>query len=68
VSDRSINPAAPDDRPAADGPDARPSDDLLPRVVSSDALLGGATQLAIRHNQTLYFLRQTRFGKLILTK
>ena len=68
MSDRSINPAAPDDRPAADGPDARPSDKPLPRVVSSDALLCGATQLAIRHNQTFYFLRQTRFGKLILTK
>ena len=68
MSDRSINQAAPDDRPAAHGPDARPSDDPLPRVVSSDALLGGAAQLAIRHNQTLYFLRQTRFGKLILTK
>ncbi len=40
----------------------------LPRVVSSETLLAGASQLAILHNQTLYFLRQTRFGKLILTK
>jgi hemin uptake protein HemP len=39
-----------------------------PRVVSSVALLAGASQLAILHNQTIYFLRQTRFGKLILTK
>jgi hemin uptake protein HemP len=39
-----------------------------PRVVNSDALLAGASQLAILHNQTIYFLRQTRFGKLILTK
>jgi len=40
----------------------------LPRVVRSDALLAGASQLAILHNDTLYFLRQTRLGKLILTK
>ena len=40
----------------------------LPRVVRSDALLAGASQLAILHNGTLYFLRETRFGKLILTK
>lgn len=39
-----------------------------PRVISSDTLLAGASQLAILHNQTIYFLRQTRFGKLILTK
>jgi hemin uptake protein HemP len=39
-----------------------------PRVVNSDTLLAGASQLAILHNQTIYFLRQTRFGKLILTK
>jgi hemin uptake protein HemP len=38
------------------------------RVVDSDALLAGAAQLAIRHRETIYFLRQTRFGKLILTK
>lgn len=39
-----------------------------PRVVTSDSLLAGAAQLAILHKQTTYFLRQTRFGKLILTK
>jgi hemin uptake protein HemP len=38
------------------------------RVVSSDSLLAGAMQLAILHHQTVYFLRQTRLGKLILTK
>jgi len=41
---------------------------VLPRVVRSDSLLAGASQLAILHNDTLYFLRETRFGKLILTK
>jgi len=39
-----------------------------PRVVRSEALLAGGSYLAILHNQTIYFLRQTRFGKLILTK
>jgi len=38
------------------------------RVVTSDALLRGDSQLAILHDRTLYFLRRTRFGKLILTK
>ena len=38
------------------------------RVVDSTALLGGRSQLAIRHRETVYFLRETRFGKLILTK
>ena len=46
----------------------KPQEVALPRVVSSDTLFGGQPQLAIRHNQTIYFLRQTRFGKLILTK
>jgi hemin uptake protein HemP len=40
----------------------------LPRLVHSDALLAGASRLAILHNGTLYFLRETRFGKLILRK
>ena len=39
-----------------------------PRMVSSETLLAGATQLAIVHNETVYYLRQTRLGKLILTK
>ncbi len=39
-----------------------------PRMVNSAALLAGRTQLAIMHNETVYFLRHTRFGKLILTK
>jgi len=46
----------------------RPPDDAPARVVNSEVLMGGSTQLAIRHNQSIYFLRQTRFGKLILTK
>jgi hemin uptake protein HemP len=46
----------------------REGTDAPPRVVSSDSLLAGGSQLAILHNQSVYFLRQTRFGKLILTK
>jgi len=41
---------------------------VSPRVVTSDALLCGESQLAILHDRTVYFLRRTRFGKLILTK
>ena len=40
----------------------------LPRVIRSEALFAGATQLAIEHDRAIYFLRQTRSGKLILTK
>ena len=64
---RRADPASPprhaDDapRPAADGDDA-------PRVVESGTLLAGRAQIAIRHNNTIYFLRETRYGKLILTK
>ena len=39
-----------------------------PRVVTSDTLLRGDSQLAILHERTVYCLRRTRFGKLILTK
>jgi hemin uptake protein HemP len=48
---------------------AQPHDDAAtPRMIDSAALLEGRSQLAILHNETVYFLRQTRFGKLILTK
>jgi len=63
------------DRRVESQPDASPSggrdgavESASPRVVTSDALLAGSSYLAILHNQTIYFLRQTRFGKLILTK
>jgi hemin uptake protein HemP len=46
----------------------RHDDAASPRVIDSAALLDGRSQLAILHNETVYFLRQTRFGKLILTK
>jgi hemin uptake protein HemP len=40
----------------------------LPRVVPSRTLFDGASRLAILHNDALYFLTETRSGKLILTK
>jgi hemin uptake protein HemP len=56
------------DTGAATTPNDAESSDNTPRVVTSKSLLAGATQLAILHDRTLYFLRQTRYGKLILTK
>ena len=42
-------------------PKGTDSGDGTPRVVTSESLLAGASQLAILHDRTLYFLRQTRF-------
>ena len=53
---------------AARTPEGAESADRTPRVVTSESLLAGASQLAILHDRTLYFLRQTRYGRLILTK
>jgi len=36
--------------------------------VNSQTLFRGKTQLAILHQDEVYYLRQTRLGKLILTK
>ena len=63
----SIDAASEVPPPAAAGNDP-PRGGGSPRVISSEALLAGSAQLAILHRQTIYFLRQTRFGKLILTK
>ena len=53
---------------AAPARDASPATAVTPRVVTSDALLRGESQLAILHERTVYFLRRTHLGKLILTK
>jgi len=42
-------------------------DDRIPRIDSS-ALLGAAGRVVIEHHGQQYQLRETRFGKLILTK
>ena len=62
----------PDDRP----PQALPAPTnasetcgrAAPRAVRSEALFDGAAELQIEHRGTLYRLRQTALGKLILTK
>jgi hemin uptake protein HemP len=41
---------------------------LPPQIVESSALLGKALVRQILHNGQVYTLRQTRAGKLILTK
>ena len=51
----------------------QPSDDRKPdgperKVVTSKQLLGGAREIAIRHEGQEYRLQVTRNGKLILTK
>ena len=46
----------------------REANSLSPRTITSEALLRGDSQLAILHERTVYFLRRTRLGKLILTK
>ena len=46
----------------------REANALSARTITSEALLRGDSQLAILHERTVYFLRRTRLGKLILTK
>ena len=56
--------------PKSDAKDisAAPAETAASRVVQSDALFAGHAQLAIVHERTVYILRKTRLGKLILTK
>jgi hemin uptake protein HemP len=69
-------PSAPGAR-AAEAPDAGlPSQGLADRAVAaptfraiaSEALFGGAGEVRISHRGSLYRLKQTALGKLILTK
>jgi len=66
-----------DDAHEAAGPDAADGCSLAnassetigsTRIVSSATLLARQGALAIRHRDSIYYLRETRFGKLILTK
>jgi hemin uptake protein HemP len=68
MSDSRGHHCAQDDDPPEVRHERSHDDTASPRVVNSAALLDGRSQLAILHNETVYFLRQTRFGKLILTK
>lgn len=40
----------------------------LPQIIDSAALFSAGREVQIRHNGGVYTLRQTRQGKLILTK
>ena len=42
--------------------------EILPKTVSSEALLGRGKQIFITHDGHTYQLRITKLGKLILTK
>lgn len=44
------------------------SDEIFPKTVSSEALLGQGKQMFITHDGQTYQLRITKLGKLILTK
>lgn len=56
--------------PGLSVPEGLPPPALSPaaRVVDSDRLFAGASELLIEHRGALYRLRQTSMGKLILTK
>jgi hemin uptake protein HemP len=63
ASDRSTTaPTIPE--PASDGRHGAAHS----RIVDSDELFGARREIQIRHNGACYTLRQTRQGKLILTK
>ena len=53
------------DRPAEA---SAPAGNAAVRAVRSEVLFGGMTELQIEHRGTVYRLRQTALGKLILTK
>lgn len=48
--------------------DARPARPSERKVVTTEELLAGAREIAIRHDGQEYRLQVTRNGKLILTK
>ncbi len=50
------------------GPQPARFDPRLPRMVSSHALFQGAREIGIEHAGSLYRLKITRQGKLILNK
>jgi hemin uptake protein HemP len=52
----------------SDKPDYKNVAAVVRRQLASSDLLGGGNELRIEHNGEIYVLRQTRQGKLILTK
>ena len=56
-------------RPDVDAPPSVPAGPVAAAVaMSSEVLFGGAGELLIDHHGTLYRLKKTSSGKLILTK
>jgi hemin uptake protein HemP len=43
-------------------------EEILPKTISSEVLLGKCRQMFIAHDGQIYQLRVTKLGKLILTK
>ena len=60
---RSAPPASPSIARAGRSPPGAPF-----RAIASDALFGGASEVRISHRGSLYRLKLTALGKLILTK
>jgi len=62
-------PAPPHDEPAGPAAHCAPLRDAQAmRSITSAALFRGAAEVQIEHHGSLYRLRQTSLGKLILTK
>jgi len=58
-----------DERPATSRSQDRDArSDGSERIVDTQELFGDAREVQIRHNDSVYRLRITRFGKLILNK
>jgi hemin uptake protein HemP len=67
----------PDRRPSSPPPAGNPHSEDRPAppaayrsaaIIASETLFNGATEVQIMHNGSVYRLRQTAMGKLILTK
>ena len=61
-------PVSPDAAPTAQSTEPAAMTIGDTRVMTSDQLFAGQNAVAIHHNGSVYTLRVTRFGKLILTK
>ena len=60
--------AAPDATSSSSGAAGRGAPAPAFRAIASEALFGGAGEVQISHRGSLYRLKQTALGKLILTK
>ena len=60
--------SAPDATSPSPDPAGRGAPERAFRAIASEALFGGAGEVRISHRGSLYRLKQTALGKLILTK